>query len=128
MIRVAWVIVLLAALMPWCTATAKDPTWREVDPENLVFVELFEGEVVLELNPQFAPKTVAQFRKLVQDQFYDGLSFYRVIDGFVAQGGDGSDLGELSLVPMIDAEFEREMDANIEFSRVQRTDLYADET
>lgn len=128
MTRVAWVIVLLAGLLPWCTATAKDPTWREVEPDNLVFIELFEGEVVLELNPKFAPKTVAQFRKLVEDQFYDGLSFYRVIDGFVAQGGDGSDLGELSLVPLIDAEFEREMDANIEFTRVQKTDLFADET
>ncbi len=128
MIRVAWVVILLIGLLPWCTAVAKDPTWREVDPDNLVFIELFEGEVVLELNPQFAPKTVSQFRKLVQDQFYDGLSFYRVIDGFVAQGGDGSDLGELSLVPLINAEFEREMDANIEFTRVQKTDLFADET
>jgi peptidylprolyl isomerase len=128
MIRVAWVIVLLTGLLPWCQAAAKDPTWREVDPENLVFIELFEGEIVLELNPQFAPKTVAQFRKLVQDQFYDGLSFYRVIDGFVAQGGDGSDLGELSLVPLIDAEFEREMNENIEFVGVQKNDLFADET
>jgi peptidylprolyl isomerase len=128
MIRAAWVIVLLAGLLPWCTVAAKDPTWREVEPDNLVFIDLFEGEVVLELNPQFAPKTVAQFRKLVQAQFYDGLSFYRVIDGFVAQGGDGSDLGELSLVPLIEAEFEREMDASIEFTRVQKTDLFADET
>ena len=128
MIRVAWVIVLLTGLLPWHSVAAKDPTFREVDPDNLVFIELFEGEVVLELNPRFAPKTVAQFRKLVQEQFYDGLSFYRVIDGFVAQGGDGSDLGELSLVPLIDAEFEIEFDEDIEFTPVQKNDLYADET
>jgi peptidylprolyl isomerase len=128
MIRSAWVFVLLAGLLPWTSAVAKDPTWREVDADNLVFIELFEGEVALELNPQFAPKTVAQFRKLVQDQFYDGLSFYRVIDGFVAQGGDGSDLGELSMVPLIDAEFELEMDESIEFTQVQKNDLFADET
>ena len=41
-------------------------------------------------------------------RFYDGLPFYRVIDGFVAEGGDGSDLGELSEVPLIEGEFEIE--------------------
>ena len=69
-------------------------------------MEMQEGQVVIELNPLFAPKTVRQFRRLASEGFYDGLSFYRVIDGFVAQGGDGSDLGERSEVPLIDAEFE----------------------
>ena len=64
----------------------------------------------------------------MKEQFYDGLSFYRVIDGFVAQGGDGSDLGKLSLVPLIDAEFEREISDEIEFTRVQKNDLFAPET
>ncbi len=128
MIRIAWIALLLAGLLPPGTIVAADPTWREVEPDNLVFIELTVGEVALELNPQFAPKTVAQFRKLVREQFYDGLSFYRVIDGFVAQGGDGSDLGELSLVPLIDAEFEREMDGQVTFTRVQDKDLFADET
>ena len=76
----------------------------------------------------FAPETVKQFRKLVEEQFYDGLSFYRVIDGFVAQGGDGSDLGELSQVPLIDAEFELALPDDIEFTRVQKNDLFAPET
>ena len=49
-------------------------------------MELTEGQVIIELNPLFAPKTVQQFRRLVQERFYDGLGFYRVIDGFVAQG------------------------------------------
>ncbi|MFC1689490.1 peptidylprolyl isomerase [Pseudomonadota bacterium] len=129
MTRFAWIVaLLLGCLSPWSTVAAKDPTWREVDPDNLVFIELFEGEIAIELNPLFAPKTVTQFRKLVQDKFYDGLSFYRVIDGFVAQGGDGSDLGELSLVPLIDAEFELEMSEDISFTRAQKKDLFADET
>jgi peptidylprolyl isomerase len=126
--KTAWITAILMGLLPIGAMAAKDPTWREVEPDNLVFVELFEGEVVIELNPQFAPRTVSQFRKLVQEGFYDGLSFYRVIDGFVAQGGDGSDLGELSLVPLIDAEFEREFSEDIEFMLVQRKDLFADET
>jgi peptidylprolyl isomerase len=109
-------------------ATAAEPTWREVDPDNLVFMDLAEGEVVIELNPVFAPKTVEQFRRLVRERFYDGLAFYRVIDGFVAQGGDGSDLGELSNVPLIEAEFERDWADELPFTTVQKPDLFAPET
>jgi len=114
--------------LPGLVLAADDIIWRQVDPDNLVFIDLFEGQVAIELNPLFAPETVKQFRKLLKEQFYDGLSFYRVIDGFVAQGGDGSDLGKLSMVPLIDAEFERELSDDIEFTRVQKNDLFAPET
>lgn len=43
---------------------------------------------VIELMPQYAPKTAENFEKLVKQGFYDGLTFHRVIDGFMAQGGD----------------------------------------
>ncbi len=119
------VAACLIGLLPLIANAADDLIWREVNPENLVFMELVEGQVTIELNPMFAPKTVRQFRKLVQDGFYNGLSFYRVIDGFVAQGGDGSDLGELSLVPLIDAEFEAEISGDVEFTEVQKDDLFA---
>lgn len=102
--------------------------WRHVDPENLVFMELHAGTVTIELNPAFAPRTVAQFRDLVRDRFYDGLGFYRVIDGFVAQGGDGSDLGELSDKPTIDAEFERKWDDELPWQFAQEPDLFAPQT
>ncbi len=46
-----------------------------------------KGKVVIELFDQDAPKTVANFEKLINEGFYDGLSFHRVIRGFVAQGG-----------------------------------------
>lgn len=107
---------------------AAEMTWRQVDADQLVFMELQEGRVVIELNPLFAPATVKQFRELVERRFYDGLGFYRVIDGFVAQGGDGSDLGELSNVPLIAAEFEREAAEEIVFTPVQQPDLFAHET
>ena len=111
-----------------CTLAAEEMIWREVDPENVVLMELPAGRVVIELNPLFAPKTVAQFKRLVQSRFYDGLSFYRVIDGFVAQGGDGSDLGEISEVPLIDAEFEIDWSDDLPFVEVQKPDLFAEET
>jgi peptidylprolyl isomerase len=120
-------LALLTAIGPG-RATAAEPTWREVEPDNLVFMDLPEGEVVIELSPGFAPKTVAQFRRLVGERFYDGLAFYRVIDGFVAQGGDGSDLGELSNVPLIEAEFERDWTDELPFTAVQKPDLFAAET
>ena len=45
------------------------------------------GEVLIDLFEQDAPNTVANFEKLANDGFYNGLSFHRVIPGFVAQGG-----------------------------------------
>lgn len=53
------------------------------------------GEFIIELYPEYAPKTCENFINLVSDGFYDGLTFHRVIDDFMAQGGDpeGTGLG-----------------------------------
>ena len=54
-----------------------------------VKVEMEEGgSFIIELMPEYAPKTAENFEKLVEEGFYDGLTFHRVIDGFMAQGGD----------------------------------------
>lgn len=54
-----------------------------------------KGEIVIELYEDEAPNTVANFVSLVEKKFYDGLTFHRVIDGFMAQGGcpKGSGVG-----------------------------------
>ena len=124
--RLALVALCVIAAGP--VPAADELTWRELDSENTVFMELENQLVVVELNPVFAPATVKQFKRLAQEHFYEGLSFYRVIDGFVAQGGDGSDLGELSNVPLIDAEFEIEWDKELPFMPVQSPDMFAAET
>jgi peptidylprolyl isomerase len=80
--------------------------WNPLDPENTVYLQLQEGTVVIELNPVFAPKTVKYFKELLEEQFYRGLSFYRVIDGFVAQGGDESDIDGSPAAKSLKAEFE----------------------
>lgn len=55
----------------------------------MVVIEMENGGVIeLELYPESAPKTVANFLKLVGEGFYDGLIFHRVIPGFMIQGGD----------------------------------------
>ena len=46
------------------------------------------GKIELELYPEYAPKTVENFEELVKSGFYDGLTFHRVIKGFMIQGGD----------------------------------------
>ena len=55
----------------------------------MVVIEMENGGIIeLELYPDAAPKTVANFVKLVNGGFYDGLIFHRVIPGFMIQGGD----------------------------------------
>jgi peptidyl-prolyl cis-trans isomerase B (cyclophilin B) len=55
----------------------------------MVIIEMENGgKIELELYPEAAPKTVANFLKLVGQGFYDGLIFHRVIPGFMIQGGD----------------------------------------
>lgn len=46
------------------------------------------GTIMVELDKEAAPKTVANFEKLVSEGFYDGLTFHRIIKGFMIQGGD----------------------------------------
>jgi peptidylprolyl isomerase len=58
----------------------------EAPVEKLV-LKLATGEVVIRLFPDLAPKHVARIKELADSGFYDGLSFHRVIDGFMAQGG-----------------------------------------
>ena len=69
-------------------AEAHDEDWRSIDPQSVLVFQLEGGDVTVALNEAFAPRAVANMRALVSAGFYDGLSFYRVIDGFVAQGGD----------------------------------------
>ncbi|MBD8546353.1 peptidylprolyl isomerase [Sphingomonas sp. CFBP 8760] len=77
------------------------------DKENLLLLDLSTGgRVTIWLRPDVAPKTVAQIKTLTRQHFYDGLTFHRVIDGFMAQGGDpkGDGTGG-STLPNIPAEF-----------------------
>ena len=72
-------------------------------PENTLLMELTHGTITIELLPDLAPKHVEQIRTLAARGFYDGTPLHRVIEGFMAQGGDptgtgtgGSDLPDLA--------------------------------
>lgn len=101
--RVAFGIAagLLGLAMPACGDTADkgwalgagvetpdEASWRQVDPENLIVFETTKGRIVIEAFPEVAPKHYAQFRKLIASGDLDGTTFHRVIDDFMAQGGD----------------------------------------
>ena len=60
----------------------------------MVRIEMDNGAIIdIELYPDKAPKTVANFEKLVKEGFYDGLTFHRIIRGFMIQGGDPEGTG-----------------------------------
>lgn len=101
--------------------TAPAEAWRKLDPENTLVMELPAGTVIIELHPELAPKHVAQIKALVRQGFYDGLKFHRVIEGFVAQGGDpkGDGTGASSL-PNIPGEFDVDTKQEPDFVAIGR--------
>jgi cyclophilin family peptidyl-prolyl cis-trans isomerase len=76
------------------------------DPENTIVMETTKGKVVIELLPDLAPNHVGRIKELARENFYDGIVFHRVIDGFMAQTGDptGTGMGS-SDKPDLKAEF-----------------------
>jgi peptidylprolyl isomerase len=78
----------------------------KLDPQNTVYLDLKDGRVVIRLRPDLAPKHVERVKQLCRDGFYDGTPFHRVIEGFMAQGGDPTGTGEGgSKYPNVPAEF-----------------------
>lgn len=65
------------------------------------------GKIILELDPTYAPITVDNFVNLVESKFYDGLTFHRVIDGFMIQGGDPNGNGTGGSKKTIKGEFSK---------------------
>lgn len=100
---------------------AGDSEWRSVDLENLIVVDLPAGPLFIEMRPDLAPNHIAQIKTLVRKGFYDGLTFHRVIEGFVAQGGDpkGDGTGGSDL-PDIKAEFARDAKDVANFTAIGR--------
>jgi peptidylprolyl isomerase len=110
---IRFILPLVAALFIGHTATAQEipmattPTTAAASPEDTLVFELSTGGVVkIEMRPDKAPGHVARIKELVRSHFYDGTVFHRVIDGFMAQGGDptGTGMGG-SKLPNLKAEF-----------------------
>lgn len=129
-------LIALAVLLSAASAPSVSD-WRQVDPRNLVLIDTKYGEVAVELAPEYAPNHAARLRALIRAHFYDGLSFYRVIDGFVAQGGIGEGTAStrdhpvrakgLANWPPLKAEFDRISKPTPAFTPLGNVDLMAPE-
>ncbi len=76
--------------------------------ENTLYMDLKDGRVVIAMRPDLAPKTVARVKVLTRQGFYDGLTFHRVIAGFMAQTGDPLGNGTGGSGQNLPAEFSQE--------------------
>jgi peptidylprolyl isomerase len=107
--RITTLLALLIGLFLAGSAAAQfaPPATPAVDPENTLLLDLSSGgRVAIQLRPDVAPGHVARIKELARRGFYNGLTFHRVIDGFMAQGGDpaGDGTGGSEL-PDLKAEF-----------------------
>ncbi len=94
------------------SAQTPDPrNWRQLDPENTLYIDTAHGRIVIELYPEVAPRHVDRIKTLTRTRmapdnrfFYDGLTFHRVVDDFMAQTGDplGTGQGASSLPDLME--------------------------
>jgi peptidylprolyl isomerase len=107
LMAVALVAAKPAPVAPAPTAPMAAPAAVAADPANRWTLELSNGgKVVVQLRPDIAPRHVYRIQQLTAQGFYNGLSFHRVIPGFMAQGGDPQGTGQGgSPLPDLAAEF-----------------------
>ena len=80
--------------------------WRTPKAEDILVIDTNKGRIIVELVPEIAPQFTARVRELALAHFYDGLTFFRVIDDFMAQTGDPENRGTgQSEKPNVPAEF-----------------------
>jgi peptidylprolyl isomerase len=82
------ILAVLAALM--CVApTIAQPLPAGLDKQNAIVIDTTKGRIVIKLRPDIAPQHVERIKQLAREGFYNNVPFHRVMDGFMAQTGDG---------------------------------------
>jgi peptidylprolyl isomerase len=87
MVRIAAVLVALFVAAPALAQAVKLPAGA--DPQNTIVMDTTKGRVTIKLRADLAPQHAARIKQLSRDGFYNNAPFHRVIDGFMAQTGDG---------------------------------------
>ena len=94
------ILTLFIMLLVACRGTKKEVTEETITrtlregKRSYMFIDVKDyGRIVIKMYPDYAPKNVANIVKLAEKGYYNGVSFHRVIDGFVIQGGDPSGTG-----------------------------------
>src|SRR5580693_1824620 len=88
MTRLVHLFAVLAALICAAPAVAQ-PLPAGLDPQNTILIDTKYGRIVIKLRSDLAPKHAERLKILARDKYYDNVPFHRVIDGFMAQTGDG---------------------------------------
>jgi peptidylprolyl isomerase len=112
---------ILAAVVLACASPAlADPgpaDWRTPNPDDVLVIDTSKGPVIVELVPEVAPGHVTRLKDLARKGVYDGRTFFRVIDRFMAQTGDPQDTGEGGTdLPDLKAEFTFRRAADMPFA------------
>jgi len=111
-------ILLLAVIGHPGAASSQEVStsgWVPIDPEYTLYVEVPDGRIVVALSRDLAQGHVEQMRTLARAGYFDGLQFYRVIDGFLAQGGDFADERPIPGAQALDAEFDELWSGDLSF-------------
>ena len=100
------VLAFIAALI-CVTPVIAQPLPANLDKQNAIVVDTTKGRIVFKLRTDLAPKHAERIKQLARDGFYDNVPFHRVMDGFMAQTGDGQNFNGTggSKYPTLKAEF-----------------------
>src|ERR1700686_768954 len=107
------ILALVAALI--CAAPAiAQPLPANLDKQNAIVIDTTQGRIIVKLRADLAPKHAERIKQLAREGFYNNVPFHRVMDGFMAQTGDGQNFNGTggSKYPNLKAEF-----SNVPFKR-----------
>ena len=107
------ILAVIAALV--CAAPALAQTLPAgLDKQNAIVIDTTKGRIVIKLRADLAPKHAERIKQLAREGYYNNVPFHRVIDGFMAQTGDGKNFNGTggSKYPNLPAEF-----SNVPFTR-----------
>jgi peptidylprolyl isomerase len=107
MIRVFAALLALVLVAPALAAPPKLP--KDVDPNNTIVIDTTKGRIIIQLRTDLAPNHAERIKQLARDGYYDNVPFHRVIEGFMAQTGDGQNKDGTggSKYPNLKAEFSK---------------------
>lgn len=105
MFRILAVVAALVCAAPAFAQGLKLPAG--VDPQNTLVIDSTKGRIVIKLRTDLAPKHAERLKTLARDGYYNNVPFHRVMDGFMAQTGDGKNFDGTgnSKYPNLQAEF-----------------------
>ena len=100
------VLIIVGLFFASITFGKKEKDYKEIARDKLVKIDIKDyGTILVELDYDAAPISVENFIKHVEDKFYDGLTFHRIMEGFMIQGGGYTESGERKTANTIKGEF-----------------------